>query len=133
MNFEMFTGGPGPDHPMIVPQFSLPFTLLANERGVYEVTFTNQLSAPVRVYAKAFSASAPDLWSYSVSVPNAAPGGRAYNIEHFNPGQLNGATQLWLGSWWDDGSYPETAEGVAAYFTDHPGGPEHHTVPILVG
>ena len=130
--FELFSGGTDVDHPRIVVQnISLPFTLLPGEMGAYTLTFTNPLSATVRVYVKGLSDSSQQLWADSYPV---GPGHNSVHYMHFNAQQLSGSTQLWMGSWWDDGTYRANAEGVAAYFAAHPGGvPEHHTVPILVG
>jgi hypothetical protein len=47
----------------------------------------------------------------------------------FFKASLNGATNLWLGCWWDDGSYPTAAD----YFAAHPSATGHHTVPITTG
>jgi hypothetical protein len=42
---------------------------------------------------------------------------------------LQGATNLWIGCWWDDGTYAD----AAAYFAAHPYDPNHHTVPVTIG
>ena len=124
--------GSSTSHPVIVPDFTQPFTLL-QDNG-YTLRFFNRLNAAARVYAKGFvaSSSAP-LWWGSVSVPNEQPGQAQYVFFRFSSADLRGSTSLWMGSWWDDGTYPGTEAGTVAYFTDHPDSPGHHTVPILVG
>ena len=123
---------PYPAHPRIDPQCYMPFTLLTNPGGDYSIRFSNSATdQPVRVYLMAFVTDHLNAtWSSAsllldpnfISQPHERP-------LFFNKAELNGATNLWIGCWWDDGSYAT----AAAYFADHPSDPNHHTVPITTG
>ena len=43
------------------------------------------------------------------------------------------STNLWVGAWWDNGTYGSNADGVRAYFQAHPNATGHHTVLVIVG
>jgi len=115
---------PHPDHPALTMP-DLPFTLTQVTPGNYQMTFTNSLERSARIFCLAFTQQTNPLWSradvvlatrslYKVLLPKSV---------------LNGATTIWLGAWWDDGTY----QNAAAYFAAHPSGDGHHTVPITVG
>ncbi len=137
---DLYTGahGAATSHPKLTPGESQPFTLLKNPViNGYRLSFFQRLDPQVRpdlqvrVYAKGFGTSpAETLWSTSLVI-DRRPGDTRYLI--FYPPDLRGSTHIWIGSWWDDGTYPGTPEGIQAYFTAHPEGGEHHTTPILVG
>jgi hypothetical protein len=123
---------PHPAHPAINPQPDLPFTLLTDPDGQkYSIRFFNSgTDQRVRVFLKAFVAD-PDnpTWTdMSLALPpNYQP--PYVNTLSFFKISLNGATNLWIGCWWDDGTYPT----AAAYFAAHPTGVGHHTQPITTG
>jgi len=48
-------------------------------------------------------------------------------------GGVSGASNLWVGAWWNDGALPDWQAGVTAQFAAHPEGGSHHTVPIRIG
>lgn len=134
-HFNLYTAphGASATHPMLVPNQEQPFTLLQTN-GKYTFTFFNRLDAQVRVYARGFGpAPMETLWSATVAVVNESSNDAHYVYLEASPAELNGSTQIWVGCWWDDGTYPGTTVGIQTYFTDHPEGTEHHTVPILVG
>jgi hypothetical protein len=122
-------------HPAVNEPDAMPFTLLANSGPApvtYSLTFDNSGgSQSVRVYLKAFSSanSSETLWSY-INVTLAASGNQKNRQTLVVEKSLIGAADtLWVGAWWDDGTY-STAD---TYFAAHPTGGGHHTVPILIG
>jgi hypothetical protein len=123
---------PHPAHPAINPQPDMPFTLLTNPGGLqYSIRFFNSgTDQQVRVYLQAFvtEPSSPTWSDKSLSLP---PNSQPPNVQTINFAKtaLNGATNLWLGCWWDDGTYTT----AAAYFAAHPSGVGHHTQPITTG
>ncbi len=130
-------------HPYVVYDAALAsgFTLNLSPQGVYELTFTNGMApstnnnhATGRVYISAFSSAVSNpIWTHTVSSPPNV--GRMLTTEQvtFMVAQVLTATQVWVGSWWDDGTYADSRDGVIAYFHDHPEGGNHHTVPIILG
>jgi hypothetical protein len=121
-----------PDHPAISPRPGGAFTLLPNPDGVtYQITFNNfHIARTVRVFLKAFvtDPNSPTWSDMSLVLPsnNQYPWIKALT---FPKASLSGARTIWLGAWWDDGTYATTA----AYFADHPTGGGHHTQPITSG
>ena len=115
---------PHPDHPAVTMP-DVPFTLTQVTPGNYQMTFTNSLERSVRIFCQAFTQSANPLWSTADMVLQT----RSSHMRLFPRSVLNGATNIWLGAWWDDGSYAT----AAAYFADHPSGGGHHTVPVTIG
>ena len=123
---------PHPVHPAINPQPNMPFTLLTNQGGLtYSIRFFNSgTDQEVCVYVMAFVTDHSNpTWSDASLVlpPNFQP-----PYDHtltFNKASLNGATNLWIGCWWNDGTYAT----AAAYFAAHPSEVGHHTVPITTG
>ena len=144
---NLYTPQPGDPHsvahPYVVYDSSLAsgFTLILNSQGDYSLSFSNGMAlgtnnnhATGRVYLSAFATTALDpIWAHTASVPPNV--GRMLTIVKvsFTVGQILRATGIWVGSWWDDGTYADSRDGVIAYFRDHPEGGSHHTVPILVG
>ena len=124
-----------PAHPAVNPPNNPPFTLLVDpgsNPATFTITFFNSSTdQTVRIYLMAFNSSQPSnpLWT-SASLtcpPNFQP---PYNNPiTFNQASLGNSDTLWIGAWWNDGSYA-TAQ---AYFAAHPEGGGHHTVPILIG
>ncbi len=133
---DLYTAAHGgmASHPKLNPNHQQPFTLLKAPDGSYVLTFINNLESQVRVYVKGFSTSqnAP-LWFTTRAVDRKHHPHNTHHYVSFTPSDLNGATKIWVGCWWDDDTYPATSTGIEAYFTAHPEGGEHHTVPILVG
>src|ERR1700722_19001049 len=145
-NINLYTPQPGDHHavahPYVFydPPLASGFALELYPQGDYSLLFsngmipgTNNNHATALVFLSAFSdiVSNPK-WAHTVSVsPNA---NRSLTIVRvtFSVGQVFGATQIWVGSWWDDGTYPDSRDGVIAYFRDHPEGGSHHTVPIRI-
>ena len=128
----------GETHPMVMlpPCDTQPFTLLkdSSPANTYSIRFHNEMTAgqggnTARMYLAAFTTSVSDpTWTASVT----AEIGAIISIS-FNTTDLESGVTLWVGAWWNDGTYPGTEDGVVAYFADHPSGGEHHTVPIMVG
>jgi hypothetical protein len=125
-------------HPMIqLPSGQTqPFTLLKDTPppNTYTIEFNNTMTAGpniqnARMYLAAFttSVSSPNWWS-TLSVPI----GELQQIQ-FTTADLNGGTSLWAGAWWDNGTFPDSEQGVKDYFAEHPSGGIHHTVPIILG
>lgn len=143
----LYTPQPGDPHsvahPYVVFDASLQegFTLIAGADGAYALNFRNGMAttdpggnANGMVYVSFFADSVlnPIRVYTSTLIPDTehSRSGAGFG---FNPGEITGATDVWVGSWWDDGSYPSTRDGVIAYFRDHPEGGSHHTVPIRIG
>jgi hypothetical protein len=125
-----------PDHPAINALPDPPFTLLPNpdtDPAYYELRFANSgCDQLVRIYIMAFQSSQPDnpTWSdMSIILSPWTPQTRSAASQSFYKSTLGDADTIWVGVWWDDGTYA-TAQ---AYFQDHPAGGGHHTVPITVG
>lgn len=124
---------PHPAHPAINPQPDMPFTLLTDPGGsVYSMKFFNSgTDQNVRVYLTAFvtQPSTPTFSDASLVLPpNYQP--PYVHQKSYLKSSLAGATNLWIGCWWDDGTYTTPA----AYFAAHPAGDGgHHTVPITTG
>lgn len=129
-------------HPYVVydPPLASGFDLKLNPQGDYSLSFSNGMApgtnnnhATGRVYLSAFAdAVSNPVWAHTASVPPNV--GRMLTIVSvpFTVAQVLTATQIWVGSWWDDGTYPDSRDGVIAYFRDHPEGGNHHTVPIRI-
>jgi len=127
--------GSHPAHPAVNAPADPPFTLLVDpgsNPATYSITFFNSgTDQSVRVYLMAFLSSQPSnpIWSDAslTCPPNFQP---PYNNKlTFSKSSLGNADTLWIGAWWNDGSYAT----APAYFTAHPEGGGHHTVPILIG
>jgi hypothetical protein len=123
---------PHPAHPAINPQPVIPFTLLTEPGGAeYSIRFFNSgTDQPVRVYLMAFvtQPSSPTWSNMSLTLPPNYQPPYVHTLP-FMKNSLLGATNLWIGCWWDDGTYATTA----AYFDAHPTGDGHHTQPIIIG
>jgi len=138
---EKFTPEPGDPHgtahPMVkLPQdLSRPFTLLTNPpppADSYSIGFNCNLGpngGSARLYMAAFltSVSSPTWWN-SLAI-NSSEVKRV----RFTKTDLGNGTNLWLGAWWDDGTYAGTLAGVTAYFAAHGIDGGHHSVPIITG
>jgi hypothetical protein len=113
-----------------------PFTLLKNpDNTTYQMSFRNQTTDRARVFLMGFTTSASSpLWTNgSLTVP-VAPGPNSIHAIAFSVAELNGSTNIWVGAWWDDGTYGSgNTTDTLRYFSDHPDTTGHHTVPILVG
>jgi hypothetical protein len=130
-------------HPYVVydPPLASGFTLILNPQGDYSLSFSNGMGqsannnhATARVYLSAFAdAVSNPIWAHTVSVPPNVDRMLTIAKVSFSVAEVLRAAQIWVGSWWDDGSYPSSRDGVIAYFRDHPEGAGHHTVPIIVG
>jgi hypothetical protein len=115
---------PHPEHPAFgLPE--LPFTLTQGSPGNYVITCRNTLTRNVRIFCQAFTDPANPLWNL---LPEQLAAGSIRTLS-FAKSSLNGATTIWLGSWWDD----DTCQTAAAYFAAHPAGGGHHTVPVTTG
>jgi hypothetical protein len=124
-----------PAHPAVIAPANPPFTLLVDpgsDPPTYTITFFNSgTDQTIRIYLMAFLSSQPSnpIWTDDslTCPPNFQP---PYNNPiTFDQSDLGDSDTLWIGTWWDDGTYA-TAQ---AYFEDHPAGGGHHTVPITVG
>lgn len=140
-----FTPGPGDPHSQAHPMVQLPssqsqpFTLLKGPNNTYNLTFENQIDGnannhhpDARVYIAAFvtEVSTP-TWTHSVKVPAGTPNN---SVEVDIPAaDIGSSTHIWMGAWWNDGTYPDTLQGIKDYFAAHPSGGNHHTVPIIPG
>jgi hypothetical protein len=145
-SIHLYTPQPGDPHSVAHPYvlYDSPlasgFDLALNPQGDYSLSFGNNVApsannhhADARVCLSAFSdvVSNP-IWVHAVSVPPMVQRMFTSVTVTFTVGQILGATQIWVGSWWDDGTYPDSRDGVIAYFRDHPEGDGHHTVPIRI-
>jgi hypothetical protein len=126
--------GSHPAHPAVNPPADQPFTLLVNPSNplTYSITFFNSgTDQSVRIYLMAFLSSQPSnpIWSDAslTCPPNFQP--PYNNTVGFYKASLGNADTLWIGSWWNDGTYATAQD----YFAAHPEGGGHHTVPILIG
>ena len=123
-------------HPKVDILLGTPFTLLKNPgTTTYQMSFRNKITGDARIFLMGFTTSpSSPLWTNgSLGVP-VAPGPNSIHSLGFTAEQLNGSTTIWLGAWWDDGTYgtsgmPETMN----YFSHHPDTTGHHTIPVLVG
>jgi len=134
---------PGIDHPRVTlpSDQSRPFTLRTDPTtNWYRMWFQYELGPgqnpnnwQVRVFAATFKTSVADpIWIASPVV--ATTGEYARNLFVLQHPELGDATDLWVGAWWDDGTYGTGARAdVIRYFTDHPAEGIHHTVPIRIG
>lgn len=113
-----------PSHPAFTTP-DLPITLTQWSPGNYRITYSNPLQRNARIFLRAFTDPNNPLWT-PLDEQLAAGITRTAS---FAQSSLNGATTIWLGSWWDDGTYSD----AAAYFAAHPSDPNHHTVPITTG
>ena len=125
--FDLYVVSAAPNHPEhpALPMPDLPFTLTQVTPGNYQMKFDNSLEQTVRIFCQGFTQPANPLWSPLDMVLVT----RSSHTLLFPRSLLNGATTIWLGAWWDDGSYTN----AAAYFAAHPPGDGHHTVPITTG
>ena len=127
--------GNHPAHPAIASPASMPFTLLVNPNSnpvAYSITvFNSGTDQSVRIYVMAFLSSSPSspIWTDAslTCPPNFQP--PYQNTMTFFKSSLGNADTLWIGAWWNDGTY----SNAEAYFAAHPEGGSHHTVPIIVG
>lgn len=113
-----------------------PFTLLKNSgTTTYQLSFRNQTTGNARVFAMGFTTSSSSpLWATGSLTLAPASGPSDIHVLEFTVADLNGSTTLWLGAWWDDGTYGTgTPAEIASYFSDHPDTTGHHTIPVLVG
>ena len=145
-NINLYTPQPGDlhsvAHPYIVyePPLNSGFDLTLNPQGDYSLSFANGMApstnnnhATARVYLSAFSDVVSNaIWAHTASVPPMVNRMFISVTVKFTVAQVLGATQIWAGCWWDDGTYPDSRDGVIAYFRDHPEGGSHHTVPIRI-
>jgi hypothetical protein len=123
---------PDPAHPMPQPSdWTSPYTLNSNDGGnEYSFVFDNECDQGARIYVLVDSTSVSNaVYTGSAGYSALSSGGR-FTIPK---SAFEGRTNLWLGAWWDDGTYGSDRQGVINYFTAHPSGVGHHTVPILVG
>ena len=125
-----------PDHPAINPLPNPPFTLLPSpdiDPESYQLGFANSgCDQWVRIYIMAFPSSQPGspTWSdMSIILAPWTPSSRSAATQSFLKSGLGDADTLWVGVWWNDGTYATAAD----YFAAHPEGGGHHTVPILIG
>jgi hypothetical protein len=95
----------------------------------YSWAFNNQTTRSVRIFMMGFTTSQNSpLWTYTnVVVPNS------FLTPVFRATDLHSSTKLWVGAWWDDGTFAANADGIKAYFQAHPDSAGHHTVPVIVG
>jgi hypothetical protein len=139
----LFTPQSGEPHPMVqLPSnLSSGFTLNLSPQGIYELSFSNGMApstnnnhATARVYLAAFSTTAANpIYTVTASVPPNIDRMVTIVKIQFTVAQVLTATAIWVGSWWDDGTYPDSRDGAIAYFTNHPSGEGHHTVTIIPG
>ena len=129
-------------HPMVqLPSGqSQPFTLLIDPTtNTYRMSFQNQLTAQqdpdgfgVLIFIAAFHQTVSDsFWTGTVAL--AASGSQMEKTETLLVAGQNTTTNLWVGAWWNNGTYAADAAGVAAYFAAHPSGGVHHSVPVIIG
>lgn len=122
---------PNDTHPMIsLAPNTQPFTLLKNPgSNDYQWNFNNRTSNNARVFYIGFTTSENNpLVTQTVQV--VAGTGSTIVVP---AASLNSSTNLWLGAWWDNGTYGTDREGIRGYFRDHPNASGHHTVPVIVG
>jgi hypothetical protein len=130
-------------HPMVQlpPDQSQPFTLKFDpSTNTLRVTFKNDLTGEqdpqglgVRIFFCAFLVSQPSTYIWSSSLGLAASGADRQKTQTVPLAAQTAPTTVWVGAWWDNGTYASTPAGIAAYFAAHPSGGMHHTVPILIG
>jgi hypothetical protein len=111
-------------HPALISP-DPPFTLTQVAPGNYQMTFLNSLEKTVRIFCQGFAQPGIPLWSPLDMVLVT----RSSFKFLFPKSVLGGAATIWLGAWWDDGTYTD----AAAFFADHPAGGGHHTVPVTTG
>jgi len=136
-----YTPAPGDHHNVVHPIVELPsglsqpFTLLTNPPppdDMYSTGFDYYFwqgggSAQVRIYMAAFASSVSSpTWWHSLSITSTS-----VQRVRFPKSGLNGGTNLWIGAWWDDGTFAGDQQGVIAYFTAHGVDGGHHSVPII--
>jgi hypothetical protein len=118
-----------PSHPMVdIAPNEQPFTWLKNPNvNQYSWAFNNELGTSVRIFMMGFTTSENDpLWTYTNSVVFGL-------VPIFRATDFRSSTTIWVGAWWDDGTFAANADGVKAYFRAHPNSAGHHTVPVIVG
>jgi hypothetical protein len=127
--------GGHPAHPAVNAPDNPPFTLLVDpgsNPATYTITFFNSgTDQTIRIYLMAFLASDPSnpIWTdASLTCPPNFQ--QPYdNPKTFYKSSLGSSDTLWIGAWWDDGTYTTAQQ----YFAAHPEGGGHHTVPIVIG
>jgi hypothetical protein len=129
-------------HPMVaLPSGqSHPFKLLFDPgTNTLQVSFQNNLTSGqdpqgvgVRIFFCAFEDSDPSTYIWSNTLGLTASGSGTQGSETIPLASQNVPTRVWIGAWWDNGTYASTAAGIAAYFAAHPSGGTHHTVPIRI-
>lgn len=129
---KLFHSGQPDAHPMVdFSAYTQPMTLIRNSgTNYYSLAFANsEVSRLVRVYMIGFTTSSSSP-TFRNTLGVAHNGGAQTTL---SPDQLNGATNLWVGAWWFDNTYPATNSGIDAYFAAHPSGGGHHTTPVIIG
>lgn len=124
-------------HPMVsLPSgLSQPFSLLINpNNAIYEMTFNDHVNDPrfVRIFAMIYSSDTSNpTFTSSFRLPQGGPINSGSFA--FSSSESQGAANLWVGAWWDDGTYGTgTRQNVIDYFSAHPFNEVHHTVPIII-
>lgn len=141
----LFTPAPGSDevpHPMVtLPEgVTMPFTLRTDPMtNWYRMWFQFEIPAEqnphnwgARMFAATFKTTI-DSAIWTTSMPMTVSGMTSRTLFILQHRDLGDATDLWVGAWWDNGTYGQGArEDVMRYFTAHPAGGMHHTVPIRI-
>ncbi len=141
----LYTPPPGDDHvphPMVqLPSGQdQPFTLLIDPTtGTYRMSFQNQLTAQqdqnrwgVLIFIAAFHTTVQEaFWTTTVAL--AITGTDTEKTATLLVAGENTATSLWVGAWWNNGTFGADEAGVKAYFAAHPSGGVHHSVPVIIG
>ena len=145
-SLRLYTPGPDDPHTQPHPYVVYPdplksgFDLIASPAGDYELSFGNDMLPTANnnhatgcVYLSAFADTATNpIATRTVMLPPNHDRMFSSATIGLSVAQVAGATQIWAGSWWDDGTYADSRDGVIAYFRDHPEGGTHHTVPIRI-
>lgn len=142
-DLQLVQGGGHGDHPKVVlklngQECSTPFTLEKNSgTDEYSIVFQNNFARDVLAFAMGFTGGFPQdgqlppasevKFRWALNVPAGGIG-----TLRFPSADAQGATKLWVGSWWANGDYPDNATGRSAYFNDHRVGGGHHTVPVII-
>jgi hypothetical protein len=139
INYAPAAGG-HPIHPMIQPTVEWPVNLMPvnpvelipnGGTDIYTVRFRSVILNPTRIYAVGFTTDPTHpLWT-NCSIVTTNDTTVFHNL-NFTAADLHGSSQIWLGSWFDDGTYPPNQAGILAYFHAHPNSPGHHTVPVII-
>jgi len=119
---------------------SQPFKLKFDpSTNTLRVSFKNDLTSQqdpqnlgVRIFFCAFLDSDPATYIWSNTLGLAATGSGTQQTQTIPLAAQSAPTTVWIGAWWDNGTYASTPAGIAAYFAAHPSGGMHHTVPIRI-